>query len=154
MRKATCMWSALFGILERGFKCALRDAAGLTAQGHAEGVGRAGEECGHSGEIERSRAQPEVVVEELPEFAANLERMTATEATQNVGGNKGRIAAAGREVGRATEVEAAAGNVDLGESDGLGDAVTYPEVGGIEPGVGRAGTREPIESEARLIQKM
>ena len=127
----------------------MRDAARLVAERHAEGVGGVGEECGDAGKVECAGAQPEIIVEELSKLAADLERMPSAQAAHGVAGHKGRVAAPRREDRRTAEVKSATGNVDLRQSDGLGNTVADAEIGGVELRIRLRRAGEAIQTEAR-----
>src|SRR4051812_845309 len=129
----------------------LGDAVRLIAQRNAEGVGGSGEKCGHAGKIECPGAEPEIVVEELPEFAADLQGVPPAQAAQHVGNDESRVASSRREDGWAAKVEGPTGNVDLRQSNWLGDTVADPEIGGVEQRIRFTRAGKAVDTEARLI---
>ena len=89
------------------------NAAGLVAERHAERVGSISKKCGYAREVERPGAAPEIVVQELPVFPPDLERMPSTQAVPHVAGNEGGVGASRRKIRGSAEVKGATGNADL-----------------------------------------
>jgi len=112
-------------ILNENTDSCLRDTAGLVSKRHTERVRGIRKECGDAGKVERAGAQAVIIVQELPELAAELHRMPAAKAAQSVTGDKGGVTAPGWEWRRAAEIEGAAGDVHLRQSDGLGNTILY-----------------------------
>ena len=128
--------SPLVTVLHEKAKRALRDAAGLIAQRHAERVRSALKERGDSREVEPTGALPKVVVEKLPEFTAELDRVFPR--------RQFRVSAATSVVSPRPEGLIAgppkfrsARNADLRQPDGLTNAILDAKVGRVELGIRR-----------------
>src|SRR5437868_5755179 len=68
------------------------DAARLIPERHAECIGCAGQKCRDAGKVEGAGGHPEIVVEELPVLAADLEGVPAANAVQGIADDKRRVA--------------------------------------------------------------
>ena len=145
------VWPPLIVVLDEEGKRFLRDAARLAAESHTERVCRVRKKRGNAREVKRAGSQPEIVVQELLELAADLQRIPSAGAARRVGNHEGRVAATGWIGRRTAEIQSSAGDVDLRQADRLRNTVPNAEIGGVELRIGPGGAGLAIQAEAQLI---
>ena len=138
-------------VLDKESQYSLSDAARLTAQCHAERVCDAGNKGVYRGEIKRAGALTEIVVQKLPVFSPELQRMRAIKPTKRVSHDKSGIAPTRRLCCWTSKIQVPAGDANLWQADRLSDTVTNAEICGIELRIRRRTGREPTNAGAQFV---
>src|SRR5262245_12850335 len=138
-------------VLEEQAHGTLNDVAASLAERDVECIRGGGKECRHAGEVERSGPFGEVFVVEAPVLAAQTYRVRTAHDAERVAEHVRRVIASGRKVWRAAEIETAGDN-QLRQADGASHAVPDAELRRIELGGRDHCTRQPVSTEADLVE--
>src|SRR4030095_14675879 len=104
-----------------------------------------------TGNIKGAGADPNIVVQKSSVLAAKLERVTPFQVTQCVAEGIRRISAPRGKKRWTTKVEAAAGDVNLRQGDGLRDAVSDAKVERIQLCIRHVQAKYSVEAESHFV---